>query len=117
MKIELEFISSDLLESKKGKEKMDFIIKKIKENKILVIEDSLSPLEEGRLIEETMKQINQEFPGIEVSTLREKTDRGVKGKFIKFLGGRMGGLTVIGPSRLIKRIRKEPKEISMVAEV
>lgn len=117
MKIELEFISSDMLGSKSGSEKMNFILDKIKENKILVIEESLSSLEESRLIEATMRQINEEFPGIEVSTLKGKTEKGVKKGLIKFLGGRTGGLTIIGPSRLIKRIKKEPEQISMIAEV
>lgn len=117
MKIELEFISSDVLESKKDNEKMNFILDKIKENKILVIEENLSSLEESRLIEATMRQINEKFPGIEISTLGEKTDKGVKRRFIKFLGGKAGGLTVIGPSKLIKRIKKEPMQISMIAEV
>lgn len=114
--IELEFISSDVLEDKSGDDKMKFILDKVKDNKILVMEDGLSSTEEAKLIEATMKNISEKFAGIEVSTLREKTDHGIREKIIKMLGGKTGGLTVIGPSRLIKQIKKEPQRISILAE-
>lgn len=120
MEIEIEFISSEVLDEKKGDEKMRFILEKIKENKILVIEESLSPLEETMLIEKTMSLIDKKFPGIEVSTLKERMDRGIdrgiRDKLIRFLGGRTGGLTVVGPSKLIKRVKKEPHKILLFAE-
>ena len=94
---------------------MDYILERIKENKILITEGSLSPEEEARLIEETMKRVNNNFPGIEVSTLKEKTTRGLREKIIKILGGKTGGLTVIGPSKLIRKIKKEPQQILVLA--
>lgn len=115
MEIEIEFISSEVLEGEESSDKIRYILDRIKENKILVMEESLTPLEETRLIEATMRQVDGQFPGIEVSTLREKTENGIKGKLIRILGGRTGGLTVIGPSRLIKKIKKEPQRISVLA--
>jgi hypothetical protein len=116
MNIELEFISSDILEEFKGEEKMQFILDKIKDNKILVMEESLSSTDEAKLIEATMRNISEKFSGIEVSTLREKQETGIRERIIKLLGGKTGGLTVIGPSKLIKQIKKEPKRISVFAE-
>ena len=115
MKIELEFISSAILLEKEEDEKIEFIINNIKKNKIMVLEESLSTLEEARLIEETMKQVNRKFPGIEISTMRDKVEEGIKEKIIRMLGGKTGGLTIIGPSKLIKKIKKEPMKISMLA--
>jgi hypothetical protein len=116
LNIELEFISSDILEEYKGEEKMQFILDKIKDNKILVMEESLSSTDEAKLIEATMRNISEKFSGIEVSTLREKQETGIREMIIKLLGGKTGGLTVIGPSKLIKQIKKEPKRISVFAE-
>ncbi len=116
MKIQMEFISSDVLKDMLGGDKIEFILKKIKGNKILVLDGGLSPLEETRLIEETMSKINKSFRGIEISTLRDKVDGGIKNKLIKFLGGQTGGLTVIGPSKLVKKIKKEPQKILLFAE-
>ncbi len=116
LNIELEFISSEILEEFTGEEKMQFILDKIKENKILVMEESLSSTDEAKLIEATMRNISEKFSGIEVSTLREKQENGIRETIIKLLGGKTGGLTVIGPSKLIKQIKKEPKRISVLAE-
>lgn len=114
--IELEFISSQILDKQKGDDRMKFILDRIKENKILVVEGSLSSTEEAKLIEATMKDVSDKFPGIEVSTLRDKAESGFREKIIKLLGGKRGGLTVIGPSKLIKQIKKEPQRISIFAE-
>jgi hypothetical protein len=116
IKIELEFISSEVLNEKSGEDKMKFILDRIKENKILVMEEGLSTAEEVRLIETTMREVSDKFPGIEVSTLGEKSEKGIKDKLIRMLGGRTGGLTVIGPSKLIKKVKKEPQQISVLAE-
>jgi hypothetical protein len=116
LNIELEFIASDILDDKIGDDKMKYILDKVRENKILVMEDSLTSTEEAKLIEATMKSISEKFSGIEVSTLREKSETGIRERLIKMLGGRTGGLTVIGPSKLIKQIKREPQRISLLAE-
>lgn len=115
MRIELEFVSSDVLNPMGENNKIEYIIDKIKKDKILITDDSLSHEEEARLIEETMKRINDNFPGIEVSTLKE-TKQGIREKLIRLLGGKTGGLTIIGPSKLIRRIKKEPQQILVLAE-
>jgi len=116
MEIDMEFVSSEVLNNMEVNEKVSFIIRRIKRGKILVIEDSLSSSEEARLIEETMKHIDDKFPGIEVSTLRERSVESIRERLIRLLGGRTGGLTVIGPSKLVKKIRKEPNKIILKAE-
>jgi hypothetical protein len=113
--IELEFISSDVLKSKALEEKIKYILDHVKEDKIIVIEESMSLSEESALIEATMREINRKFPGIEVSTLRERTDEGFREKVIRMLGGSTGGLTVIGPSKLIKSVKKQPTQIYVLA--
>jgi hypothetical protein len=117
MGIEIEFISSDAMKEKTGGEKMEFILKKIKKNKILVLEENLTSLEESKLIEQTMSEIDNKFKGIEISTLKsEKTEGGIRDRLIRMLGGSTGGLTVIGPSQLIKKVKKEPQKILLFAE-
>ena len=115
MEIELEFIRADVLGGMKVEEKMDYILGRVKDDKILVIEEGMSSVEEGVLIQATMAQINKKFTGIEVSTLREGGEEGIRHRLIRMLGGRTGGLTVIGPSRLVRQIKKDPKRITMLA--
>lgn len=116
MAIEIEFISSDVVKGRYGEEKMAYILNKIKKDKILVIEGSLSSLEESMLIEKTMSAIDEKFRGIEISTLKESAGEGIRERLIRFLGGKQGGLTVIGPSKLIKKVKKEPQTIMLFAE-
>jgi len=115
--IELEFISKGILAPKGSSEKIDYILERIKEDKILVVEESLTPFEESKLIEHTMEEVNDKFPGIEISTLR--SDEGgitsIRERLIKLLGGSTGGLTVIGPSKFVKEIKKDPQRISLLA--
>jgi hypothetical protein len=115
MEIQIEFISAEVLSGMGTDEKMGYVLEHVKEDKILVIEEGMSPVEESALIQATMAQITKKFPGIEVSTLREKEEDGIRHKLIRLLGGRTGGLTVIGPSRLVKQIKKDPRHITMLA--
>ena len=115
MGIQIEFVRADVLDGMSVEEKMSYILEHVKEDKIVVIEEGMSPLEESALIEATMKQVNKKFSGIEVSTLREKSEDGIRQRLIRMLGGRSGGLTVIGPSKLVKQIKKDPKHITMMA--
>ena len=116
--IELEFISKGVLAQKNGQEKIDYILDRIKEDKILVVEESLTPSEEWKLIESTMGKVNDRFPGVEISTLRSGKGRSggsIRERLIKLLGGSIGGLTVIGPSKFVKEIKKDPQRISLLA--
>jgi len=115
MTIELEFISSDVLLKKESSEKIKYILDRIKKNKILVVEESMSALEESKLIEATMNQINNKFSGVEISTLKDKGSEGIRQKLIRFLGGSTGGLTIIGPSKMIRKVKKQPQRISLLA--
>ena len=115
MEIEIEFISADVLNGMGTNEKMKYILEHVKDEKILVIEEGMSPIEETALIQATMTQVTKKFPGIEVSTLREKSEDGIRHMLIRMLGGRTGGLTVIGPSRIVKQMKKDPRRITMLA--
>jgi hypothetical protein len=67
------------------------------------------------LIEKTMSAIDEKFRGIEVSTLKEESGGGIREKLIRFLGGKTGGLTVVGPSKLIRKVKQEPQKILLFA--
>ena len=83
------------------------------------MEESLTPYEDSKLIEHTMEEVSDKFPGIEVSTLWGDEETGgrnsIRERLIKLLGGSTGGLTVIGPSKFVKEIKKDPQRISLLA--
>jgi len=117
MGVELEFLSSGMLNKKTSEEKIKFMLDKIKEGKILITDAPISPIEESKLIEMTMSSIDNKFKGIEVATLSTE-DEGIFDKIAAFFGIKKG-LTVIGPSKMIKSIKKEkePQKILLTAGV
>ncbi len=118
MTLEIEFLSSNMLKEKVGQEKISFILYKIKEGKILILEEPLTMIEQSKLIEETMLGvgIDDKFKGIEVASLGEE-NKSFASKIAALLGIRKG-ITVVGPATVIKRLRqeKEPQKILMGIE-
>ena len=112
--VNIEFISAGSLAGKTSDEKISFILSNVKQDKILVLEESLSPQEEKQLISRTMSSISKKFPGIEVSSLGFESDD-LRTRLIKFLGGKTSGLMVVGPSNLIKKIKRDPDKIRLRA--
>lgn len=118
MEVQLDFISSASLQEKGRYEKIKFIVEKIKKNIIVVLEEALDPREEAELIEVTMSEIDvEEFHGIEFyrmdhgsPTLRDKIAGYISGK-------KRPGLTIVGPTRMIEAIKREPNYLSMLAKI
>ncbi len=115
MEIQLDFVSAESLASKASVEKVAFILERIKNNVIVVLEEGLSPEEETELIEATMREIDaKDFHGIEFYRLdhRAKT---LRDRIASYIAGRRPGLTIVGPTRMVEAIKKEPNYISMLA--
>lgn len=135
-KLKLDFVSSTNLDGKSNSKKIKFILNKVKDGSILVFDGVMNPEEEMDLIRETMRRVDDGFPGIEVCSLK-KESKGMKKVFEKlssggnkikgfFWTGLTGnpiksnlktGMTLIGPARVIKRIKKNPDSFSVMTEV
>jgi hypothetical protein len=119
--VKIEFISSELLKNKSLDQKIDFIMKAVKKKKILVLEEALSNEEKKALITRSMEHINENFPGIEFSEISSNQDFLIRftnslgrlffGKEIK------KGLTVVGNSNNMKKLRESKDSISLLARV
>jgi len=132
MKLKLDFVSSVKLNGKSHKKKINYILGKVKDGSILVVDGVMKPEEEMDLIKETMRRVDDGFPGIEVCSLKKQV-KGFKQLFEKvsdrrekmwnWLIGRTDqanlktGITLIGPAKLIKKIKKNPDSFSVLAEV
>ncbi|MFH8086365.1 MAG: DUF2073 domain-containing protein [Candidatus Aenigmatarchaeota archaeon] len=132
MKLKIDFVSSATLDGKPKKERINFILNKVKDGSILVMDGVMSPDEELDLIRETMRRVDDGFPGIEVCSLKRK----VKGfqlfmerlsdhtlKLRELLIGKPSqkklkyGITLVGPAKYIKKIKKNPNSFSVLTEV
>jgi hypothetical protein len=136
MKIKFDFISSSTLDEKPKSKRIGFILSRVKDGTILVTDGVLKPEEEMELIKETMRRVDDGFPGIEVASLK-KPIKGMQVVFEKFTdqkeklqnlissftGGAPDksslrtGLTLIGPARFIRKVKKNPNSFSVLTEV
>jgi len=102
-------------------ERVKKILSLILGNKIVIIHGRLRPEEEARLIEDTMAMVDhiKGFKGIELAVI--EPDMRNKSIFIKMkhgiakrLVGDSAALTVIGPSSVVKEIKRDPKKIELL---
>lgn len=108
--ISVNFISHAKLDGLDSMEKLDFILKEVKKGQILVLEKGLTAEEQAKLIEMTMKKIDEKFVGIEMeSYIDEKPSF-----FNRLFGRKKVRLTVIGPADKIKTIYKDKDIIRAV---
>ena len=86
-------------------EKLNFILKEVKNGKILVLEQGLTPMEQTNLIERTMKEIEHDtFIGVEMEGYGEDNPTFIQ----KILGiSKRPRMTLIGPANLLKMIKKD----------
>ena len=103
--ISFNLVSRDKLEDFSSTEKLKFILKEVKKGRILVLEQGLTPMEQTSLIEDTMREIDQDtFIGIEMEGYG-----GDKTSFLQRVFGliKKPRMTVIGPAHLLKMVHKD----------
>ena len=93
-----------------------------KQDKIILLQGRLDKEEEAELIKATMEEINKEFKGIELAVM-DSLDNGalngfdrLKGGVANMLLGNRGGLTLVGPANVVKKVKKNPKKLQFMIE-
>jgi len=90
------------------------------QDKIIILQGKLKPEEESRLIEDTMALIGnvKDFQGIEIAAISSDNQRSVfervRHNIVKILVGEQDTITIIGPARIVKEIKKDPKKIELM---
>jgi hypothetical protein len=115
--IRLDFIPLEMLSKKSADDKLMMILARVKKNIIVVLEEALTPQEEASLIEHAMQEIDsKDFFGIEFYRMGHR-EEGLLDKLSNFLTKRRAGITIVGPTRMVEAIKKEPDHISVFAKV
>ena len=107
--ISFNLISRRKLNDLSSSEKLKYIMKEVREGRILVLEHGLTPTEQTALIENTMKEIDHDtFIGIEMGGYGEE-----KTSFFQRVFGviKKPRMTVIGPAHLLKMVHKDNDKI------
>ena len=134
--LKIDFVSSNVLNKKSENSRINYILGIVKDGTILITDGVMNHNEELNLIRETMRKVDDGFPGIEVCSLKRETGSYQKlverfteqryniGKALNKISGRAPpqinlkyGMTLIGPSRLIKEIKKSPDSFSVFAQL
>ncbi len=107
--ISFNLVSRQKFQDLSSEEKLRFILKEVKKGRILVLEYGLTPTEQTSLIENTMKEIEQDtFIGVEMEGYGEDTPTFLQ----KLFGmGKRPRMTMIGPADLVKTVRKDDNMI------
>jgi len=106
MEIKLELISEDKINSMSSIEKLRFVLDGVKAGNIVILEGGLTSEEQMKLIELTMSEVSDDFPGIEMSGYPTKRS------FLNLR--RKTRLTLIGPAKAMRTIKKDKDLISAV---
>lgn len=117
---EMEFITMNSIEGNTVDEKIDSILEKVKEGKIIVINEALKTDEEAHLVTATMEGIREDFSGVEFCSLESKKNP-LYEKFA-YLFERVTkvklsrpGITFIGPAKIIREIKRGDPEAFYVS--
>ena len=98
-------------------QKFNGIIKDLKHDTIILIDAKLTAKEEAQIIAETMRNVSENFSGIELGSLELASgkDSGraakIKNAIIERVTGKRRGITIIGPAKIVRKIKKNPKEL------
>ena len=114
----LQFVPYGEIEALNTEERIQKLLGIVKNKSIVLMQGRLKPAEETRLIQETMEQINKDFKGIEICTIypedREMVAlRKIRKEFFRFVLGNRDGMTIVGPSTVIKEIKRDPNKIQL----
>ena len=112
--VQIDLISGARMDDLASMEKIRLILDSVRDGKIVILEEGLSPEEESRLIEVTMSEINpDDFSGIEIETYPSSGSRSQRGFLDRLMGRETDKkLTVIGPANQIETLHKDETLIS-----
>lgn len=106
----VHLISTEKVETMGTEEKIRFILDEVEAGKVLVLERGLTPQEEAKLIEQTMREVDPDhFIGIEMQSYG--MDRGKNLLQRVAMGGARPRMAVIGPAKLLKLVSKDSQKI------
>lgn len=115
----VQILSFDMLRKFKTETRLHKILDILKDGDVVVIEGRLSHEEETTLVAHALENVSGKFTGIEIAYLDPKYHtmsflESIKEKLIMLLAKERLGITVIGPSKIIKEIKMDPQKLEVL---
>lgn len=116
----LQFIPYLEIEHLNSQDRLNKLIKLVKQEKIVLLEGRLKQEEEANLIRRTMEEISGKFKGIELSVIYPDSGdfdffNKLRQSLLNIILGDRQGMTIIGPASVIKEIKQDPDKIQLFA--
>ena len=119
--VTIEFLSKEKLNTDSFQEKLELVLEKVKDDSVLVLSEAWTPEEKRELIQSSMEEIDDDFPGVEFMGLDSGSSRLEKARSIiynKFLNEEYrSGITIVGNSRVMEKIKEERDSVSFLAKI
>lgn len=118
--MKVQILSYDTVASLEQKKKIDKIIKYVERGDLVLIEGKLKAEDEIELINRTMELVNKKLKtiGVDIAYLDTLSSKNVADKLknylVKILVKERFGISVIGPSNIVKEIKKDPNHIEVL---
>jgi hypothetical protein len=114
----VQVLSYDLLKDLTQDSKLKKIMDVVKGGEVVLLEGRLTADEETVLISQALKNVSGKFSGIEIAFLDSSDSKSVFNKIkthvLRLLAGNRIGLTVVGPSKIIKEIKMNPDKLEIL---
>lgn len=117
-------MSLDSMKAYDPKKRISEILRMVRDNRMVILDGRLDPDEELMLVQATMGNVKDAFPGIEVCTIEREPNRyqELYQRLMTMVSKKptsKNGLTFIGPSKLVKQIKKMKEEsaFEVLAEI
>ncbi len=119
--VTIQFVPYTEIEGLTGLGRIRKLLNIAKTNKIVLLQGRLKREEEIELIKTTMEEIDKKFKGIELAVINPSQSakdgmQKLKYDFINMFFGETQGLTIIGPSNIVKSIKKDPNKIELLTK-
>lgn len=117
-KMGVQVLSYELFKDLRSSEKISKILEVVKRGDIVMLEGRLDSEIEADLIAQAMANISGKFTGVEVAYLGSIKSKSlaqkIRDRIVKVLVKDRMGITVIGPSKVIKEIKMDPHQLEIL---
>ncbi len=116
--VPIEFLGKNSFENRSFHENLEIIIEEVKKGKILIMDNSLNPQKKKKLIEKSMESIDDDFSGIEFTSLEtgDFIDKALNKIYMLLGKDRRRGLTIVGNSKAMRKVKEDKESVSFVAK-
>lgn len=113
----VQVLSYNAIKEMESSQRIKKILSIVKKGDIVMFEGKLHPDEELQLTTKALESVSGKFSGIEIAHLGDDSKNflgKLKHHLVKLLNGYAPGITVVGPSKLIKEIKMDPNNLEIL---